>query len=256
MLRPLRAARGQKPGVQLAAIDVHNHAMPLPLLEWFERTRLSATNTYRTRCLGYASGWPRGDARGSFHSYSDARRGASPLRLPACRAGQQCVSPSSCRPGPRSSRSGSVFPRSRTRRPRPATRALMLLFPLVATRASPIREPGRPARQPPAPRRRRPCPQTPGRACRGGSHAWPGKFLLSCRWLTIKHHLQAREDGKPIIWTSASYCHRHSPQVPPPPALPMAVRFGPMPKSRVSQSTVFGAQRLMLRTLHDRASTG
>ena len=55
MLRPLRAARGQKPGVQLAAIDVHNHAMPLPLLEWFERTRLSATNTYRTRCLGYAS---------------------------------------------------------------------------------------------------------------------------------------------------------------------------------------------------------
>ena len=36
---------GQKPGVQLAAIDVHNHAMPLPLLEWFERTRLSASNT-------------------------------------------------------------------------------------------------------------------------------------------------------------------------------------------------------------------
>jgi hypothetical protein len=45
MLRPLRAARGQKPGVQPAAIDVHNHAMPLPLLEWFERTRLSASNT-------------------------------------------------------------------------------------------------------------------------------------------------------------------------------------------------------------------
>jgi len=42
MLRPLRAARGQKPGVQFPAIDVHNHAMPLPLLEWFERTRLSA----------------------------------------------------------------------------------------------------------------------------------------------------------------------------------------------------------------------
>jgi len=29
----------------------------------------------------------------------------------------------------------------------------------------------------------------------------------------------------------------------------------PMPKSRVS-STVFGAQRPMLRTLHDRASAG
>ncbi len=28
---------------------------------------------------------------GSFHSYSHAKRGASPLRLPACRAGQQCV---------------------------------------------------------------------------------------------------------------------------------------------------------------------
>ena len=26
---------------------------------------------------------------------------------------------------------------------------------------------------------------------------------------------------------------------------------GPMPKSRVSQTTVFGAQRPMLRTLHD-----
>ena len=38
-------------------------------------------------------GWPRGDARGSFHSSSHAKRGASPLRLPACRAGQQCVSP-------------------------------------------------------------------------------------------------------------------------------------------------------------------
>ena len=45
MLRPLRAARGQKPGVQFPAIDVHNHAMPLPLLEWLERTRLSASNT-------------------------------------------------------------------------------------------------------------------------------------------------------------------------------------------------------------------
>jgi hypothetical protein len=41
MLRPLRTARGQKPGVQPAAIDVNNHAMPLALLEWFERTRLS-----------------------------------------------------------------------------------------------------------------------------------------------------------------------------------------------------------------------
>jgi hypothetical protein len=39
-----------------------------------------------------------------------AKRGASPLRLPACRAGQQCVSPPNCRPGPRSSRSGQCFP--------------------------------------------------------------------------------------------------------------------------------------------------
>jgi hypothetical protein len=47
---------------------------------------------------------------GSFHSYSHAKRGASPLRLPACRAGQQCVSPPNRRPGPRSSRSGQCFP--------------------------------------------------------------------------------------------------------------------------------------------------
>ena len=32
-------------GGNAAAIDVHSHAMPLPLLEWFERTRLSASNT-------------------------------------------------------------------------------------------------------------------------------------------------------------------------------------------------------------------
>ena len=48
----------------------------------------------RTRCPGFSTsrlciGWPRGDARGSFRSYSHAKRGASPLRLPACRAGQQ-----------------------------------------------------------------------------------------------------------------------------------------------------------------------
>lgn len=28
-------------GVHPTAIDVHNHAMPLPLLEWLERDRLS-----------------------------------------------------------------------------------------------------------------------------------------------------------------------------------------------------------------------
>ena len=74
------------------------------------------------RCRGFSTsrlciGWPRGDAQGSFRSYSHAKRGASPLRLPACRAGQQCVSPPNCRPGPRSSRSGQCFPRSRTKRP-------------------------------------------------------------------------------------------------------------------------------------------
>ena len=26
-------------GVDAVAIDVHSHAMPLPLLEWFERTK-------------------------------------------------------------------------------------------------------------------------------------------------------------------------------------------------------------------------
>ena len=34
------------------------------------------------------------------------------------------------------------------------------------------------------------------------------------------------------------------------------VTRGPMPKPRVSQTTVFGAQRALLRTLHDSASAG
>jgi hypothetical protein len=149
-----------------------------PWLKWGYRRPAAASPAHMQSCLARRTGpdvssrlcigWPRGDARGSFHSYSHAKRGASPLRLPACRAGQQCFSPPSCRPGPQSSRSGSVFPRSRTKRPRPATRALMLLLPLVATPASPIREPGRPARLPPAPRRRRPCPTN----ARQGSPWW------------------------------------------------------------------------------------
>jgi len=177
-----------------------------------------------TRCLGVSTsrlciGWPRGDAQGSFRSYSHAKRGASPLRLPACRAGQQCVSPPNCRPGPRSSRSGQCFPKPnkapRPRRPA-ATRALMLLFPLVATAASPIWEPGRSgwsaasssasATMP---------PRLPGRGLRWCSpcRAWPG--LLFCCWLTIKHHIQARVEENSIIWPSASYSHRHSHQVQP-----------------------------------------
>jgi len=40
----------------------------------------------------------------------------------------------------------------------------MLLLPLVATAASPIREPGRPARLPPAPRRGDHAPRMQGRA--------------------------------------------------------------------------------------------
>jgi hypothetical protein len=39
-------------------------------------------------------------------------------------------------------------------------------------------------------------PRTPGRACHRGSRAWSGKILLSCHWLIIKHHLQARQHGK------------------------------------------------------------
>ena len=146
-----RSCRGTSPwlkwGYRRPAAASPAHYAKLPRASY--RTDVSSR-----LCIG----WPRGDPRGSFHSYSHAKRGASPLRLPACRAGQQCVSPPSCRPGPQSSRSGSVFPPSRTKRPRPATRALMLLLPLVATPASPIREPGRPARLPPAPRGRRPCP--------------------------------------------------------------------------------------------------
>ena len=66
--------------------------------------------------LGYVSAGRPGMI-GDLSGYSYAKRGASPLRLPACRAGQQCVSPPSCRPGPQSSRSGQCFPRSRTKRP-------------------------------------------------------------------------------------------------------------------------------------------
>ena len=229
MLRPLRAARGQKPGVQLAAIDVHNHAMPLPLLEWFERTRLSATNTYRTRCLGFITsrrciGWPRGDARGSFHSYSDARRGASPLRFPACRAGQQCVSPSNCRPGPRSSRSGSVFPRSRTTRPPRRAAATRALIAAASSRGDSCVTDSRTGTSGSSATSssacRRPCPTNArqGRAVVVAILA--RQDLLSCRWLTIKQHLQVRVDGKSTIRTSVSnsYCHRH--QVPPHPHCP------------------------------------
>ena len=70
---------------------------------------------------------------GAASPASEARRGASPLRLPACRAGQQCVSPPNCRPGPQSSRSGQCFPEAEQGGHRPATRALMLLLPLVGT---------------------------------------------------------------------------------------------------------------------------
>ena len=148
-------------------------------------------------------GWPRGDARGSFHSSSHAKRGASPLRLPACRAGQQCVSPPNCRPGPRSSRSGQCFPRSRTKRPGQEGQPPLVLSCccFLSWRLRRHQFENRDVRLV--------ChqrlgvgdhaPRTPGRACRRGSRARPGKILLFCHWLTIKHHLQAREDGKPII---------------------------------------------------------
>ena len=76
----------------------------------------------RTRCRGFSTSRlcisaGRAGMIGDLSGYSYAKRGASPLRLPACRAGQQCVSPPSCRPGPQSSRSGQCFPRSRTKRP-------------------------------------------------------------------------------------------------------------------------------------------
>jgi hypothetical protein len=160
--------------------------------------------SYRTRCLGFITsrlciGWPRGDARGSFRGYSDAKRGASPLRLPACRAGQQCVSPPNRRPGPRSSRWGSVFPEAEQGAHGPplvVSCCCFLSWRLVRHRfenrdvrlvCHQLLGVGDHASQP------------PGWACRGGSHAWPDKTLLFCHWLTIKHHRQAREDGKPII---------------------------------------------------------
>ena len=164
--------------------------------------------SYRTRCLGFITsrlciGWPRGDARGSFHSYSHAKRGASALRLPACRAGQQCVSPPSCRPGPRSSRLGQCFPEAEQGGQGPplvlscccflSWRLLRHQFEnrdvrLVCHQRLGVGDHA---------------PRTPGRACRGGSRAWPGKILLSCHWLIIKHHLQARQQGKSQRFESA-----------------------------------------------------
>jgi len=133
---------------------------------------------------------------GISHSYSDTRRGASPLRLPACRAGQQCVSPPNCRPGPRSSRSGQCFPEAEQGGQGPPLVLSCCCF--LSWRLLRHRFENRDVRLV--------ChqllgvgdhaPQTPGRACRGGSHAWSEKNLLFCHWLTIKHHLHARKDGK------------------------------------------------------------
>ena len=78
--------------------------------------RLTGPDVAASAHLGYVSAG-RAGMIGDLSGYSYAKRGASPLRLPACRAGQQCVSPPSCRPGPQSSRSGQCFPRSRTKRP-------------------------------------------------------------------------------------------------------------------------------------------
>ena len=113
---------------------------------------------------------------GIFPGYSDAKRGASPLRLPACRAGQQCVSPPNCRPGPRSSRSGQCFPEAeqggQAEGPPPLVlscccflswRLLRHQFEnrdvrLVCHQLLGVGDHA---------------PRTPGRACRGGSRAWP-----------------------------------------------------------------------------------
>jgi hypothetical protein len=126
------------------------------------------------------------------HSYSHAKRGASSLRLPACRAGQQCVSPPNCRPGPRSSRSGQCFPEAEQGGQGP--RLVLSCCCFLSWRVVHLQFENRDVRLV--------ChqllgvgdhaPRTPGRACRGGSRAWPGKILLSCQWLIIKHHLQAR----------------------------------------------------------------
>ena len=187
-----RSCRGTSPwlkwGYRRPAAASPAHYAKLPRASY--RTDVSSR-----LCIG----WPRGDPRGSFHSYSHAKRGASPLRLPACRAGQQCVSPPSCRPGPQSSRSGSVFPRAEQSGQGPplvlscccflSWRLLRHQFEnrdvrLVCHQLLAVGDHA---------------PRTPGRACRGGSRAWLDKILLSCHWLTIRHHLQAREDGKPII---------------------------------------------------------
>ena len=170
--------------------------------------RRTGPDVWASSHLGCASAG-RAAMLGVFPGYSDARRGASPLRLPACRAGQQCVPPPNCRPGPRSGRLGSVFPEAeqgghgpplllscccflswRLLRQGFENQDVRLVCQLLG-----VGDHG---------------PRPPGRACRGGSRAWPGKALLPCHWLTIKHHLHAREDGKPIILTIASYGDRHS----------------------------------------------
>ena len=140
---------------------------------------------------------------GIFPSYSHARRGASALRLPACRAGQQCVSPPSCRPGPRSSRLGQCFPEAEQGGQGPPLVLSCCCF--LSWRLRRHQFENRDVRLV--------ChqrlgvgdhaPRTPGRACRGGSRAWPGKILLSCQWLIIKHHLQARQQGKSQRFESA-----------------------------------------------------
>jgi len=129
--------------------------------------------------LGCASAG-RAAMLGVFPGYSDARRGASPLRLPACRAGQQCVSPPNCRPGPRSSRSGQCFPEAEQGGQGPPlvlSCCCFLSWRLLRHRFE--NRDGR-AGQPPAPRRRRPCPHDcKAGACRGGRRAGPGQVCCS-----------------------------------------------------------------------------
>ena len=108
-----------------------------PWLKWGYRRPAAASPahyaklpraSYRSRCLGlgYASAG-RAAILGIFLTAIPTQTGSLALRLPACRAGQQYLSPPNCRPGPQSSRSGECFPKP-NKAARPATRLSCCCF--------------------------------------------------------------------------------------------------------------------------------
>jgi hypothetical protein len=92
--------------------------------------------------------------------------------------------------------------------------------------------------------------------CCGSSHPGLGKTLLSCQWLTIKLAPSGQSCGKVVQFEPALAITIAIASKSHPTRTAHGCEVRAMPKSRVSQTTVFGAQRPMLRTLHDRASAG